>query len=186
MFLSMTYVQGQRSGAAQHSPPHRAGHPRREEPEYVLGMLSSRHPSSRCSPSERSTTMSRTYVVTGSASGIGKATKELLEERGEKVIGVDIHDADVVVDLCTASGRTELVEKVSAVRCLSAGVAHQRGERTSLRADRVHRRRVRRGDSRRQHLVTPGRAAVRTDPAPPPSGSPAPSIQRPAERPQRP
>ena len=57
--------------------------------------------------------MSRTYVVTGAASGIGKATKELLEERGEKVIGVDIHDADVVVDLSTAAGRSELVEKVS-------------------------------------------------------------------------
>jgi len=57
--------------------------------------------------------MSRTYVVTGAASGIGKATKELLEERGQKVIGVDIHDADVVVDLSTAAGRSELVEKVS-------------------------------------------------------------------------
>lgn len=58
--------------------------------------------------------MSRTYVVTGAASGIGKAAKELLEERGERVIGVDIHDADVVVDLSTAAGRSELVEKVSA------------------------------------------------------------------------
>jgi NAD(P)-dependent dehydrogenase (short-subunit alcohol dehydrogenase family) len=58
--------------------------------------------------------MSRTYVVTGSASGIGKATKELLEERGEQVIGVDVHDSDVVVDLATEAGRRELVEKVSA------------------------------------------------------------------------
>ncbi|KFF60808.1 short-chain dehydrogenase [Cryobacterium sp. MLB-32] len=58
--------------------------------------------------------MSRTYVVTGAASGIGKATKELLEERGEKVIGVDIHDADIAVDLSTEAGRRELVEQVSA------------------------------------------------------------------------
>ncbi|MDY7556930.1 hypothetical protein [Cryobacterium sp. 10C3] len=57
--------------------------------------------------------MPRTSVVTGSASGIGKATKELLMERGETVIGVDIHDADVVVDLSTAAGRASLVEQVS-------------------------------------------------------------------------
>ncbi|MHB1489759.1 3-alpha-hydroxysteroid dehydrogenase/carbonyl reductase [mine drainage metagenome] len=56
--------------------------------------------------------MARTAVVTGSASGIGKATKELLESRGERVIGVDIHDADVVVDLTTADGRTGLVDAV--------------------------------------------------------------------------
>jgi NAD(P)-dependent dehydrogenase (short-subunit alcohol dehydrogenase family) len=57
--------------------------------------------------------MSRTYVVTGAASGIGKATRELLLERGETVIGVDIRDADVTVDLSTPEGRAELVERVS-------------------------------------------------------------------------
>jgi NAD(P)-dependent dehydrogenase (short-subunit alcohol dehydrogenase family) len=57
--------------------------------------------------------MSRTYVITGAASGIGKATAELLVERGNRVIGVDIHDADVVVDLSTAEGRLELVAKVT-------------------------------------------------------------------------
>lgn len=57
----------------------------------------------------------RTVVVTGSASGIGRATKELLEKHGDRVIGVDIHDADVVVDLTTPSGRTALVDQVSAL-----------------------------------------------------------------------
>jgi NAD(P)-dependent dehydrogenase (short-subunit alcohol dehydrogenase family) len=57
--------------------------------------------------------MSRTYVVTGSASGIGKATSELLTERGARVIGVDLHDADVTVDLSSPSGRTELVARVT-------------------------------------------------------------------------
>lgn len=57
--------------------------------------------------------MSRTYVVTGSASGIGKATAELLTERGARVIGVDLHDADVTVDLSSPSGRTELVARVT-------------------------------------------------------------------------
>lgn len=56
--------------------------------------------------------MTRIAVVTGSASGIGKATKQLLEDLGERVIGVDLHDADIEVDLTTAEGRTALVEGV--------------------------------------------------------------------------
>lgn len=56
--------------------------------------------------------MVRTYVITGSASGIGKATAELLTERGQRVIGVDVHDADVIADLSTPEGRTALVEQV--------------------------------------------------------------------------
>ncbi|MGD9957616.1 MAG: SDR family oxidoreductase [Candidatus Nanopelagicales bacterium] len=75
--------------------------------------------------------MARTYVVTGSASGIGKATRELLQERGHRVIGVDLHDADVVVDLTTADGRAALVSEVSALAGGSidavlgvAGLAH--------------------------------------------------------------
>ena len=57
--------------------------------------------------------MTRTYVITGSASGIGKATSELLVERGERVIGVDLHDADVVGDISTPEGRAELVDQVT-------------------------------------------------------------------------
>jgi NAD(P)-dependent dehydrogenase (short-subunit alcohol dehydrogenase family) len=53
--------------------------------------------------------MSRVSVVTGAASGIGRATKELLESRGQRVIGVDVHDADVKADLSTADGRESLV-----------------------------------------------------------------------------
>jgi NAD(P)-dependent dehydrogenase (short-subunit alcohol dehydrogenase family) len=52
-------------------------------------------------------------VVTGSASGIGKATKEVLESRGEKVIGVDLHDADITVDLATVNGRAALVNRAT-------------------------------------------------------------------------
>jgi NAD(P)-dependent dehydrogenase (short-subunit alcohol dehydrogenase family) len=59
--------------------------------------------------------MARISVVTGSASGIGKTTKELLESRGERVIGVDIRDADVVVDLTTAEGRTAMVDQVASL-----------------------------------------------------------------------
>lgn len=56
--------------------------------------------------------MSRTYVVTGAASGIGKATRELLIGQGHTVIGVDLHDADITVDLTAAEGRTAMVDRV--------------------------------------------------------------------------
>lgn len=51
-------------------------------------------------------------VVTGSASGIGQATKSLLECRGDHVIGVDLHDADIEADLSTADGRRTLIDEV--------------------------------------------------------------------------
>ncbi len=56
--------------------------------------------------------MTRTYLVTGSASGIGRATTEYLTERGNRVITLDLHDADVVADMGTASGRTHAIEAV--------------------------------------------------------------------------
>ncbi|MBM6402184.1 SDR family oxidoreductase [Phycicoccus sonneratiae] len=56
--------------------------------------------------------MSRTYAVTGSASGIGQATAALLRRRGHRVIGVDVRSGDVVADLSTPHGREEAVEGV--------------------------------------------------------------------------
>jgi len=56
--------------------------------------------------------MSRTYVVTGSASGIGRALTERLREEGHTVFGVDVNEADVQVDLSSADGRRALVEQV--------------------------------------------------------------------------
>lgn len=55
----------------------------------------------------------RTYVITGSASGIGQATADLLRDQGNTVIGVDKHDADVQVDLSTDAGRRDLVRHVA-------------------------------------------------------------------------
>jgi NAD(P)-dependent dehydrogenase (short-subunit alcohol dehydrogenase family) len=46
-----------------------------------------------------------TYVVSGSASGIGAAVTTRLRTDGHTVIGVDLRDAEVIGDLSTASGR---------------------------------------------------------------------------------
>ncbi|SDB87551.1 NAD(P)-dependent dehydrogenase, short-chain alcohol dehydrogenase family [Sanguibacter gelidistatuariae] len=55
--------------------------------------------------------MSRTYIVTGSASGIGAATAELLTSRGERVIGIDLRGADIEADLSTPAGRADAAAK---------------------------------------------------------------------------
>lgn len=53
--------------------------------------------------------------MTGAASGIGAATCELLRSRGDRVIGVDLTNAEVTVDLATADGRAGLVDGVRAL-----------------------------------------------------------------------
>src|SRR5260370_19167743 len=55
----------------------------------------------------------RTYVLTGSASGIGRATKDLLEAQGHRVIGVDLHNSDLIADLETPSGRKSMIDHVT-------------------------------------------------------------------------
>jgi NAD(P)-dependent dehydrogenase (short-subunit alcohol dehydrogenase family) len=55
----------------------------------------------------------RTMVVTGSASGMGAATRARLEADGHRVVGVDLRDAEVVADLSTAEGRRAAVEGVA-------------------------------------------------------------------------
>ena len=47
----------------------------------------------------------RTVVVSGSASGIGAAVRRRFEHSGARVVGVDLHDAEVEADLSTADGR---------------------------------------------------------------------------------
>lgn len=55
----------------------------------------------------------RVTVITGSSSGIGAATARLLESAGQRVIGVDVAEADVVVDLGTAAGRASALEQIN-------------------------------------------------------------------------
>jgi NAD(P)-dependent dehydrogenase (short-subunit alcohol dehydrogenase family) len=54
-----------------------------------------------------------TIAITGSASGIGKATRERLEREGHTVIGVDLRDAEVIADLTTTDGRAAMVDGVA-------------------------------------------------------------------------
>lgn len=52
------------------------------------------------------------YVVTGSASGMGRAVVERLEAAQHQVITVDLVDAQVQADLSTAAGREHAVREV--------------------------------------------------------------------------
>jgi len=53
-----------------------------------------------------------TIVITGSASGIGNAARTAAEARGERVIGVDLRDAEVIADLSSADGRAAALAQV--------------------------------------------------------------------------
>lgn len=54
----------------------------------------------------------KTFVVSGAASGIGFATATMLREQGDRVITIDLLDADVVADLSTVAGRASAVAEV--------------------------------------------------------------------------
>ena len=64
----------------------------------------------------------RTYVITGSGSGIGAATRELLEAHGDRVIGVDLRNSEVVADLSTPNGRQHMLREVEALVDVLDGV----------------------------------------------------------------
>jgi NAD(P)-dependent dehydrogenase (short-subunit alcohol dehydrogenase family) len=55
--------------------------------------------------------MSKTYAITGSASGLGKASADLLRKAGHTIIGIDIKDADIIADLSTREGRQQAISQ---------------------------------------------------------------------------
>jgi 3alpha-hydroxysteroid 3-dehydrogenase len=72
----------------------------------------------------------RNIVISGSASGIGHACRERLEAMGDRVIGIDIRDAEIIADLSTREGRQRAIaEALDHSGCaidglvLSAGVS---------------------------------------------------------------
>ncbi|MFI7002459.1 SDR family oxidoreductase [Nocardia sp. NPDC050175] len=71
-------------------------------------------------------------MVTGSASGIGAATAVLLRQRGARVIGCDLTDADIHADLSTPEGRRSLVAQVSECGRIDAVLAIAGGGKTGM------------------------------------------------------
>jgi len=56
--------------------------------------------------------MKRTVVITGAASGIGKATYDMVCSRNWHAIGIDLKDTDICADLSTVEGRAISIEAV--------------------------------------------------------------------------
>ena len=50
-------------------------------------------------------------VISGSASGIGEATRSRLEAQGDRVVGIDVRDAEIIADLSTADGREQAIAR---------------------------------------------------------------------------
>ena len=50
-----------------------------------------------------------TIAITGSGSGIGAATRDLLESNSIKTIGIDLQNAEIQADLGTSEGREEAI-----------------------------------------------------------------------------
>ena len=90
----------------------------------------------------------RTVCITGSAGGIGAATRARLEKDGDRVIGVDVRDAEVIADLSTPAGRAAMVAAVDRAvrrRARRAG----RGRRASWATSRSSSRSTTSARSRR-------------------------------------
>jgi NAD(P)-dependent dehydrogenase (short-subunit alcohol dehydrogenase family) len=75
-----------------------------------------------------------TIAVTGSAGGMGAALRGRLERQGDTVIGIDVHDAEVIADLGTPGGRSAMVDAVTDQSgghldglVVAAGITHDAG-----------------------------------------------------------
>jgi NAD(P)-dependent dehydrogenase (short-subunit alcohol dehydrogenase family) len=60
--------------------------------------------------------MPRTIVITGSGSGIGAATRTVLEAEGAQVIGVDLQGAEIEADLSLPEERERTIREIES-RC---------------------------------------------------------------------
>ena len=55
----------------------------------------------------------RTIAITGPASGMGASLAARLEAAGDRVIGIDLQNAEIQADLGTAEGRAAAIERVA-------------------------------------------------------------------------
>ncbi len=67
----------------------------------------------------------KTTVITGSASGIGAATRARLEATGDRVIGVDLRDADILADPSKYDPRSKETADHSLPYVIAAAVAER-------------------------------------------------------------
>ncbi len=100
--------------------------------------------------------MTRTYVITGSASGIGAATARILKEKGARVIGVDLKDAEIEADLGTRKGRAAAAAHAvksadGVIHAVITDLVGRRRKHPCDRSDHLHRRGRRCRASRREH-----------------------------------
>lgn len=81
------------------------------------------------------------YVITGATTGIGAATKKLLEEQGNKVINIDIKDGDITADLSDKQERARAIQEMAAaapdgldgfIACAGVGPSEQPDRLVSL------------------------------------------------------
>jgi NAD(P)-dependent dehydrogenase (short-subunit alcohol dehydrogenase family) len=107
-----------------------------------------------------------TFVITGSAAGMGRATAELLRAAGHDVVGIDRQDADVVADLSDAAGRQFAIDAVRE-RCpvldgvaTFAGVGGATGRSAALLASLNYFGTVVLLDAWRPLLAAPGESSV--------------------------
>jgi NAD(P)-dependent dehydrogenase (short-subunit alcohol dehydrogenase family) len=83
--------------------------------------------------------MQRTILITGAASGIGRATAERLRAGGACVIAVDLREGDITVDLGTAEGRARMVAEAARLApdgldgvVAGAGISHPGSPRETI------------------------------------------------------
>ena len=53
-----------------------------------------------------------TYVVTGAASGIGKAVAEQISEEGHRVVAVDLRNTELTADLSDRESCKKVIEQI--------------------------------------------------------------------------
>jgi len=82
------------------------------ESEAAFHLPSLAHSGEYRAPTDPEAAGMGTIAISGSASGIGAATRAMLETDGHRVIGVDLREAEIIADLSTDDGRAAAVAEV--------------------------------------------------------------------------